>query len=53
MVNAKLNSMRAVNTHKEVELWFHIFLNQALDGGEQSASHPAQFDPADRTLAIH
>jgi hypothetical protein len=35
MVNAKLNSIHEINAYKEVELRFHIFLNEALDGGKQ------------------
>jgi hypothetical protein len=30
---------------KSVEVWFHAFLNSALDGSEQLTSHPGSFTP--------
>jgi hypothetical protein len=38
-----LTEHHAMKTYWGVELWLHVFLTSALDGGEWSASRPGRF----------
>jgi hypothetical protein len=37
-----------METYEEVDVWIHIFLSQALVGGEWSASRSGRFTPGER-----
>jgi hypothetical protein len=36
-----------------VDVWIHIFLTSALDGGEWSTSRPGRFTPEERAPGTH
>jgi hypothetical protein len=36
-----------------VEVYIHVFLTSALDGGEWSASRPGRFTPGEKTPGNH
>jgi hypothetical protein len=43
----------AMKTYGRVDVWIHVFLNSALDGGEWSASCPCRFSPGETTPSTH
>jgi hypothetical protein len=42
-----------MKTYGGVDVWTHVFLTSALDGGECSASRPGIFTPVERAPSTH
>jgi hypothetical protein len=42
-----------MKTYGGVDVWIHVFLTSALDGGERSSSHPGHITPGERATGTH